>query len=68
MRAYLTYTLSDVIVTRVDHEAKPTARSRSRSSRSRMVQGHGLLQSRSASGKIGTPVTAGWDVKANKPL
>jgi type VI secretion system secreted protein Hcp len=65
--AYLTYTLSDVIVTRVEHgEADGEVPVEE------FALGYGKVAMAyspvSASGKLGPPVTAGWDLKANKPL
>ncbi len=65
--AYLTYTLADVIVTRVDHEA-----SDGDAPIEQFALGYGKVtiaySPQSPSGKLGPPVTAGWDVKANKQL
>ena len=65
--AYLTYHLSDVVVTRVDHEADDGD-----TPIEEVSLGYAKLEisyrPTSASGKIGPPVSAGWDVKANKPL
>ncbi len=65
--AYLTYTLADVIVTRVDHEA-----SDGDAPIEQFALGYGKVTIAyspvSPSGKLGPAVTAGWDVKANKQL
>jgi type VI secretion system secreted protein Hcp len=64
---YLKYKLSDVIVTSVEHEA---------SDADVPIEQFSLAYSKfeisynrpSASGKLGTATTAGWDLKANKKV
>jgi type VI secretion system secreted protein Hcp len=64
---YLKYKLSDVLVTSVDHEASDTEAP---------VEQFSLAYSKfvisysppSPTGKIGPPITAGWDLQASKKL
>ena len=62
---YLKYKLTDVLVTNVDHEASDSDAA---------IEQFSLAYSKfqiwyaqpTSSGKVGTPTTVGWDLKANK--